>query len=114
MGSRFQPFCTGGDPAKTPFAVEGVVSDNIPEQRQRGRRELLQNLDTLEHVLPGNAELAASAQCEKAAYDLILGDAGKVFDLAQEKNELRDRYGRNTFGQSCLVARRLVNAAFPM
>ena len=45
---------------------------------------------------------------EKQAYDLILGDAGKVFDLSQEKDELRDRYGRNTFGQSCLVARRLV------
>ena len=54
-----------------------------------------------------------STQCEKQAYDLILGDAGKVFDLSQEKDELRDRYGRNTFGQSCLMARRLVERGVP-
>ena len=53
------------------------------------------------------------SSAEKQAYDLILGDAGKVFDLSQEKDELRDRYGRNTFGQSCLVARRLVERGVP-
>ena len=47
LGSRYQPFATGGDPAKTPFAVEGVVSASITEQRQKGRRELLHQLDTL-------------------------------------------------------------------
>jgi len=41
LGSRYQPFATGGDPAKTPFAVEGVMAQGISEQRQRGRRELL-------------------------------------------------------------------------
>jgi uncharacterized protein (DUF1501 family) len=46
--------------------------------------------------------------CQEQAYDLVLGDAGKVFDLNEEKDELRDRYGRNTFGQSCLAARRLI------
>ena len=50
---------------------------------------------------------------KQQAYDLILGDAGKVFDLSQEKDDLRDRYGRNTFGQSCLVARRLVERGVP-
>ena len=63
--------------------------------------------------MPGDPQLAASEQCEKQAYDLILGDAGKVFDLSQEKDELRERYGRNTFGQSCLVARRLVERGVP-
>ena len=113
LGERYQPFATGGDPAKTPFAVEGIVSETISPERQKDRRQLLHQLDTLSHVLPGNNELAASAQCEKEAYDLILGDAGKVFDLAQEKDEMRDRYGRNTFGQSCLVARRLVERGVP-
>jgi hypothetical protein len=113
LGSRYQPFATGGDPARNPFAVEGVVSENISESRQKERRELLRQLDTLAHVLPGQAELAASAECEKQAYDLILGDAGKVFDLTQEKEELRERYGRNTFGQSCLAARRLVERGVP-
>ena len=52
--------------------------------------------------MPGDPRLAALDRCEKQAYDLILGDGGKVFDLSQEKDALRDRYGRNTFGQSCL------------
>jgi uncharacterized protein (DUF1501 family) len=42
-----------------------------------------------------------------------LGDSGKLFDLAQEKDDLRDRYGRNPFGQSCLMARRLVEHGVP-
>ena len=52
--------------------------------------------------------MEAFIRSDAQAYDLILGDAGKVFDLSQESPETRDRYGRNTFGQSCLVARRLV------
>jgi hypothetical protein len=58
--------------------------------------------------MEGNPALEASEACEEEAYDLILGDAGKVFDLTQEKNELRERYGRRSFGQSCLLARRMV------
>jgi uncharacterized protein (DUF1501 family) len=44
---------------------------------------------------------------------MILGDGAKVFDLSQEKDALRDQYGRNTFGQACLVARRLVEKGVP-
>jgi hypothetical protein len=113
LGSKHKPFATGGDPARTPFVVEGVVAPGITKERQRGRRELLQNLNTLAHTAKGDPRLAALAQCEKEAYDLILGDAGKVFELAQEKDELRDRYGRSTFGQSCLMARRLVERGVP-
>ncbi len=47
---------------------------------------------------------------QEKAYGLILGDAKKAFDLSQEKDELRDKYGRNHFGQSCLLARRLGHA----
>jgi hypothetical protein len=113
LGARYKPFATGGDPAQTRFAVEGVVTPGISEERQRERREFLHKLDTLDHAMPGDAQLVASEKCEKQAYDLILGDAGKVFDLSQEKDALRDRYGRTTFGQSCLVARRLVERGVP-
>jgi hypothetical protein len=113
LGSRYKPFATGGDPAKTPFTVEGVTAEGISGQRQQGRRDLLHKLNTLEHVMPGNAQLTASDKAEEQAYDLILGDAGKVFDLTQEKDGVRDGYGRNTFGQSCLVARRLVEKGVP-
>jgi hypothetical protein len=99
LGSRHKPFATGGNPSKIPFVVEGVVAQGITEQRQKDRREFLHKLNTL--------------QCEKQAYDLILGDAGKVFDLSGEKKELREQYGLNIFGQSCLVARRLVERGVP-
>ncbi|MBE3134284.1 MAG: DUF1501 domain-containing protein, partial [Acidobacteria bacterium] len=113
LGSRYKPFATGGDPAKTPFAVEGVVAQGISDKRQQGRRELLHDLDALSRTMKGAASLAALAQAETQAYDLVLGDAGKVFDLAQEKDTVRDAYGRNTFGQSCLAARRLVERGVP-
>ena len=113
LGSRYKPFATGGDPAKTPFVVEGVVAQGISDQRQRDRRELLHNLNAMEHALAGDPQLAASRQAEEQAYDLILGDAGKVFDLGQETVELRERYGLNTFGQACLAARRLVERGVP-
>jgi hypothetical protein len=113
LGSRYMPFATGGDPAQARFAVEGVTAPGISEQRQKARRELLHKLETLGRALRGDPQLAASAQAEDQAYELILGDAGKVFDLSQEKDEMRERYGRNTFGQSCLVARRLVERGVP-
>lgn len=113
LGSRYKPFATGGDPAKTPFAVEGVVAQGISDQRQKSRRELLDKFNTLGHAMPGNAQLAALDQAEKQAYEMILGDGAKVFDLSQEKDELRERYGKNTFGQSCLAARRLVEKGVP-
>ena len=62
-----------------------------PTQRQKDRRELLHQLNTLDHAMPNDAELAASNQAEQQAYDMILGDGAKVFDLSQEKTELRDR-----------------------
>ncbi len=113
MGSRCKPFATGGDPAKTPFVVEGVVAQGITRQRQQDRRDLLGRLNTLEHVVKDNPQLTAHEQCEKQAYDLILGDGAKVFDLSLESDELRNRYGRSTFGQSCLMARRLVERGVP-
>ena len=108
-----RPFATGGDPAQTRFAVEGVVAPGVSDQRQKERRELLHNLNTLEKALTHDPGLQALDETERQAYELILGDAGKVFDLSQETDEMRDRYGRNTFGQSCLVARRLVERGVP-
>jgi len=113
LGIRYKPFATGGDPARTPFAVEGVVAAGITEQRQQSRRDLLRRLDTLAQALKDDQEIAALHKAQDEAYDLILGDAGKVFDLTQEKDEMRERYGRNTFGQSCLAARRLVERGVP-
>jgi len=113
LGPRYAPFATGGDPAQTPFAVQGVITPGITEERQRSRRDLLHQLNTLGSAVRGNASLDAFVTAEGQAYELILGESGKVFDLAQETDEMRERYGRNTFGQSCLAARRLVERGVP-
>jgi hypothetical protein len=113
LGSRYKPFATGGDPARNPFVVEGVVAQGITEKRQQNRRDLLHNLNMLDHVMKDDPQLAASEQCEKQAYELILGDGAKVFDLTQENSEVREQYGKSTFGQSCLMARRLVERGVP-
>jgi hypothetical protein len=113
LGARFRPFATGGNPAQTPFVVEGIVAPGISEQRQKDRRDLLHQLDSLAHALPNDPQILAAAQAENQAYDMILGDGAKVFDLSREKTELRDRYGRSKFGQSCLAARRLVESGIP-
>ncbi|MCB1126035.1 MAG: DUF1501 domain-containing protein, partial [Verrucomicrobiae bacterium] len=97
----------------TPFVVEGVVAQGITDERQHTRRELLHRLDTLALTMKGDPRLAALGQTEGQAYDLILGDAGKVFDLGAETDAMRERYGRSRFGQSCLVARRLVERGVP-
>lgn len=113
LGPRYKPFATGGNPAAPVFAVEGVIAPGISEERQKLRRGLLGGLNTLGGALPGNATIKTIAGSEDQAYELILGDAGKLFDLSLEADDLRDRYGRNTFGQSCLMARRLAEKGVP-
>jgi hypothetical protein len=113
LGPKYEPFATGGDPAQTPFAVQGIVAQGITEQHQRDRRDLLHRLDTFGRAVAGAPALDAFVTAEEQAYELILGDSGKVFDLSQEKDSVREQYGRNTFGQSCLVARRLVERGVP-
>ena len=113
LGSKFKPFATGGNPGAGQFQVEGIAAPGVTPEQQNEQREFLHRLDALANTMPGHPQVEAMRRCEEQAYDLIVGDAGKVFDPNQEDDELRARYGRNTFGQSCLVARRLVEAGVP-
>lgn len=113
LGPRYRPFVTGGDPNQRRFLVEGVVAEGISDEHQRSRRELLGSLDSLGKALPGDPRFARFDAAGEKAWDMILGDAGKLFDLAGERDEVRDGYGRTTFGQSCLMARRLVEHGVP-
>ncbi|MCA9052821.1 MAG: DUF1501 domain-containing protein [Planctomycetaceae bacterium] len=108
MGIKYKPFATGGDPNAGRFVVEGIVAPGISDEQQLARRRMLEQVNTLGRTVGVSAELDTLAEARKGAYDLMLGDSGKVFDLSQEQEETRLRYGRTTFGQSCLVARRLV------
>lgn len=112
LGNRYKPFATGGDPNAARFVVEGLVGQ-LSEAELRQRRDLLHRLGSLPRALPKNPTIQALAKSEDDAYDLLLGDASRLFDLNQETNELRTKYGRNTFGQSCLMARRLVQRGVP-
>jgi hypothetical protein len=113
LGPRYKPFATGGDPNRNPFVVEGIVAQGISDERQRQRRALLHALDSLGQAMPGNPHFQKLDRCEEKAYDMMFGDARKLFDLSQESDEIRKRYGRNKFGQSCLMARRLVEHGVP-
>ena len=113
LGPKYKPFSTGGDPRQEPFVVEGVVQKGISDKRQRDRRQLMHNLDTLGGAMPGNESFELLDETETNAYDLMFGEARELFNLKNEKDELRDRYGRTTFGQACLVARRLVEQGVP-
>ncbi len=108
MGIKYKPFATGGDPNAGRFAVEGIVAPDLSDAQQVQRRMLLGQMNTLGNALRDDTELAIATKSRDHAYDLMLGDAGQVFNLSTEKEELRQRYGRNKFGQSCLAARRLV------
>ena len=113
LGPLYKPFSTGGDPANNPFVVEGIIAKGITDKRQEARRKLLETLDTLGNAAPSNPHFQKFDQCEEQAYEMMFGQARKLFDLSTENDQLRDRYGRNTFGQSCLMARRLVEHGVP-
>jgi hypothetical protein len=113
LGQRYKPFATGGDPNRDPFAVEGIVAPGISDDRQRGRRELLHTLNTLGKAMPESPRFERLDGCEENAYAMMFGEARNLFDLSNETEEIRERYGRNTFGQACLMARRLVEDGVP-
>jgi len=113
LGAKYKPFSTGGDPSRDPFAVEGIVSESITEERQKDRRVLLESLDGLAGSLKEDTVVRSVTANQRQAYDMILGSTGKAFALTEEKPATRDRYGRNKFGQSCLLARRLVERGVP-
>jgi len=113
LGSKYKPFATGGDPNAARFEVEGIIARGITDKRQTARREFLHKMNTMGNAMPDNPQLTVYKDAEKQAYDMILGKGKEVFDLSKEKTELRNRYGRHTFGQDCLAARRLVETGVP-
>ena len=113
LGPSFKPFGTGGNPNSERFEVEGIVARSITDARQKARRELLEKMNTMGHAMAAHPQLVAAERAKEQAYELILGAGKEVFELSKEKPALRDRYGRHTFGQDCLAARRMVEAGVP-
>jgi hypothetical protein len=107
LGPTYSPFATGGDPSAKDFRVGGL-GGGTSEQRMESRRSLLQAVDSFARNREDEGEFRKMDSFQEKAFGLILGEAKKAFDLSQEDDDVRDRYGRNRFGQSCLLARRLV------
>jgi len=113
LGPAYKPFPTGSDPNAGRFEVQGIVNRGIDDGRQKARRDLLDKVNLMGYGMGDVSEMAAAEAARQKAYGLILGRGREVFNLDNESAELRERYGRNTFGQECLAARRMVEAGVP-
>src|SRR5260370_29678816 len=114
LGNGAKTFAPGGDPNNANFRVQGLVPPRgMTEQRINERRSLLKSVDALAASVDKHQVYREMDELQQKAYGLILGDARKAFDLSQEKDATRERYGPNQFVQSCLLARRLVEAGGP-
>ena len=109
LGGRFESFKTG-DPNQADFQVRDVTqSEPLQDSRRDRRQSLLQTVDGLARRVEGNDQIKAFDQFQQRATQMVLsGEARSAFAISHEEDKLRDRYGRTTFGQSCLLARRLV------
>lgn len=109
LGGRYESF-KAGDPNEQNFRVRDVTrAEPLPDVRVKRRQSLLASVDTMARSIEANDQLAAYDQFQKRAAEMVLfGEARDAFAIDAETVELRDRYGRTTFGQSCLLARRLV------
>jgi len=111
LGPRFDPFVLNDDPNAKDFRVKNLSLDpSLTRERLQGRLELL-------HDLAASSPRIVSAQTadidtfnDQAAKLLQTGSASEAFDLSKEPDSVRDRYGRHSWGQSHLLARRLVEA----
>jgi len=114
LGEKYSPFATRGNPAASVFQVDGYTSPgDLSKEHIQKRFQLLKDLDNLDAAQPGEPEFAAFDKAGEEAKGILFGKAAEVFDLNREPKEVRERYGMNKFGQSCLCARRLVEAGVP-
>ena len=110
LGKVHDPFLFTRDPNESGFALpELTLPSNLSYERMTARRELQKIIDDQSRLL----DTSAAAQGLDAYYDKALAmlhseKLRKAFDLSSEPDALRDAYGRHTYGQSCLLARRLV------
>ncbi|MCI0463730.1 MAG: DUF1501 domain-containing protein [Gemmataceae bacterium] len=107
LGAPHEPFVLRREALERSFLVTDVNSPSgVDPARLRSRKALVDAVDQVQRAFE-------SSQPQDRAYEQALGQlfsakAKRAFDLAAENEAVRSRYGRNTFGQSCLLARRLV------
>ncbi|MBV9125721.1 MAG: DUF1501 domain-containing protein, partial [Planctomycetes bacterium] len=112
LGAQHNPFQPGGDPNTPNFAVADFnLASGLTLQRLEDRRSLLGHFDSACRQLDSLPETQAMDRFSREAFDFVTGPAARrAFDLSHEDPRLRDQYGRHSWGQGCLLARRLVEA----
>ena len=113
LGHQDEPFVTGGDPSKPDFKVQDLdFFPQIDEARLRRRRAYLHEFDAAQAVFESRNRPTDSSF--DRAYRLVTSSEAKAaFNLSAEPELVRARYGPRMFGQSCLLARRLVERGVP-
>ncbi len=113
LGASLAPFSPDGNPASNNFKVRDLEPPKgVSYERVQERKDLRGAVDNaFKKYEAGNPKVEAMDKFYKSAYNLMSSeDARGAFDLSKEPNQIRDAYRRDTFGQSCLLARRLVEA----
>lgn len=106
LGNEYKSFDTGGKPESSEYEVEGVVNKFVDKERLNKRMELLNNFE-------GSFNKKELDSLRGTNMEFIWGESREVFNLNNEPDSIRERYGKSRLGQSCLVARRLVEAGVP-
>jgi uncharacterized protein (DUF1501 family) len=114
LGSGAAPFVIDADPNAPNFSVPDIVPPAVlPADRLEARQRLLARVDRYRRSAEARANRHAQAvsHFQREAFNLMTSPAARrAFDIANEPARLRDEYGRTSLGQSCLMARRLVEA----
>lgn len=112
LGDSYSPFSITGDPSNPDFVVPNIgLTDANEVGRLQRKVNLRQKLDNLDRAFDRAGELGALDQFEAQAMALLTNPQTKrAFDLSLEDEATRDRYGRHSWGQQLLLARRLAEA----
>lgn len=107
LGNAYKSFDTGGKPESKEYEVEGIVNKYINRDRLDKRMALLDKFET------SPMEKQKIDSLRAINMEFIWGESREIFNLATESDSVKLRYGKNRLGQSCLVARKLVEAGVP-
>lgn len=112
LGPAYDPFSVTGDPNDPQFEVPNLRLKEEDQKRRLGERlGLRKNFDRFRRDVDQLRNMQALDLFENQAWNLLTGaETRNAFDITQESPETRERYGRNTWGQRCLLARRLVES----
>lgn len=112
IGLSHNPFETDGDPNSPNFQVQNIqMPGDMSVARLEDRQGLARYFDRLRRDVDTRGTLSAMDRFDQQAFELVAGAAArKAFDINTEDPRLRDKYGRHQWGQSVLLARRLVEA----